>query len=117
MFLLCIGLYMVFPASQTALRLHSEKNTPYEIIVSVDNARINMDVLSQIEGVEAVSPILQLDFQAVYGEKTASFAVDAVYSSYLDLQLIDGVIFTDNTNMPYLLMNEAAAKAFSVTVS
>lgn len=72
-----------------------------------------MDVLSQIEGVEAVSPILQLDFQAVYGEKTASFAVDAVYSSYLDLQLIDGVIFTDNTNMPYLLMNEAAAKAFS----
>lgn len=113
MFLLCIGLYMVFPASQTALRLHSEKNTPYEIIVSVDNARINMDVLSQIEGVEAVSPILQLDFQAVYGEKTASFAVDAVYSSYLDLHLIDGVIFTDNTNMPYLLMNEAAAKAFS----
>ena len=42
-----------------------------------------------------------------------SCQIDAVYSAYLDVNLTDGALFTDSTNMPYLVLNEAAAKLFS----
>lgn len=111
--LLCIGLYMVFPASQTAMRLYTEKTTPYEMVASSGSNQIYLDNLSKIESVEAVSPIMQLNCQVTYGEKTVNFTVNAVYSGYVNVQLTDGVIFTDDTNMPYLLLNETAAKSFS----
>lgn len=111
--LLCLGLYMVFPASQTAIRLYTEKSTPYEIVISSGNKQIDLDTLSKIDGVEAVSPVMQLNCQMAYGDKIVNHTVNTVYSSYLNVQLNDGVLFSDDTNMPYLLINEAAAKSFS----
>ena len=54
-----------------------------------------------------------MNCQLTYGEKTASCQIDAVYSAYLNVNLTDGALFTDSTNMPYLVLNEAAAKLFS----
>ena len=36
-----------------------------------------------------------------------------MYGSYLNVHLTDGSIFTDNTNMPYLVLNEAATRLFT----
>ena len=111
--MLCLGLYMLFPGTQTAQRLYTEKHTPFELIGSTDDATIDLNTLSQIADVERVSPILQVNCQLTYGEKDASNQIDAVYASYLNVHLTDGSIFTDNTNMPYLVLNEAATKLFA----
>ena len=84
-----------------------------ELIGSTDSATIDLNTLFQIAGVERVSPILQVNCQLTYGEKDASNQIDAVYGSYLNVHLTDGSIFTDNTNMPYLVLNEAATKLFA----
>ncbi len=111
--MLCLGLYMLFPGSQTAQQLYTEKHTPFELISSTDGTTIDLNTLSQISGVERVSPILQINCQLTYGEKDASNQIDAVYASYLNVHLTDGSIFTDNTNMPYLVLNDAATKLFA----
>lgn len=110
---LCLGLYMLFPGTQTAKRLYTEKHTPFELIGSTDGTTIDLNTLSQISGVERVSPILQINCQLTYGEKDVSNQIDAVYGSYLNVHLTDGSIFTDNTNMPYLVLNEAATRLFT----
>ncbi len=112
-FLQCIGLYMVFPTSQTAMRLYTETSTPYEIVASSGNKQIDLDDLSKIDGVEAVSPFMQMECQMAYENKTVNFTVNAMCNSYLNIQLTDGMLFLDNTNMPYLLINKTAAKSFS----
>lgn len=111
--MLCLGLYMLFPGTQTAQRLYTEKHTPFELIGSTDSITIDLNTLSQISGVERVSPILQINCQLTYGEKDANNPINAVYASYLNVHLTDGTLFTDNTNMPYLVLNEAATKLFS----
>lgn len=111
--MLCLGLYMLFPGTQTAQRLYREKHTPFELIGSTDDATIDLNTLSQIADVERVSPILQVSCQLTYGEKDASNQIDAVYASYLNVHLTDGTLFTNNTNMPYLVLNEAATKLFT----
>lgn len=111
--MLCLGLYMLFPGTQTAQRLYTEKHTPFELIGSTDDATIDLNTLSQISGVEQVSPILQVNCQLTYGEKDTSNQIDAVYASYLNVHLTDGTLFTNNTNMPYLVLNEAATKLFT----
>ena len=111
--MLCLGLYMLFPGTQTAKRLYTEKHTPFELISSTDGTTIDLNTLSQIAGVERVSPILQINCQLTYGEKDVSNQIDAVYASYLNVHLTDGTLFMDNTNMPYLVLNEAATRLFA----
>lgn len=104
---------MLFPGTQTAQRLYTEKHTPFELISSTDGTTIDLNTLSQIAGVERVSPILQINCQLTYGEKDVSNQIDAVYASYLNVHLTDGTLFMDNTNMPYLVLNEAATRLFA----
>lgn len=111
--MLCLGLYMLFPGTQTAQRLYREKHTPFELIGSTDGTTIDLNTLSQTSGVERVSPILRINCQLTYGGKDASNQIDAVYGSYLNVHLTDGSIYTDNTNMPYLVLNEAATMLFT----
>ena len=104
---------MLFPGAQTAQQLYTEKHTPFELIGSADDTTIDLNTLSQIAGVERVSPILQVNCQLTYGKKDASNQIDAVYASYLNVHLTDGTLFMDNTNMPYLVLNEAATRLFA----
>lgn len=67
--MLCLGLYMLFPGSQAARQLYTEKQIPFELIASTNSTEINLDTLSQIVGVERVSPILQMNCQLTFGEK------------------------------------------------
>lgn len=104
---------MLFPGAQTAQQLYTEKHTPFELIGSADDTTIDLNTLSQIAGVERVSPILQVNCQLTYEKKDASNQIDAVYASYLNVHLTDGTLFMDNTNMPYLVLNEAATRLFA----
>lgn len=120
--LLCMGLYLLFPACKTFQQIQTEKNTPYELTATTDNSNIDLNTLMQIEGVEKISPVLNLNAILLLDEYNLDCEIRAVYSSFLSLKFNQGTMYPDNSNMPYLILNKAAAKAFSyeyqtVTVS
>lgn len=120
--LLCMGLYFLFPACQTFQQIQTEKSTPYELTATTENSNIDLNTLMQIEGVERISPVVNLNATLSLNEYKLDCEIKAVYSSFLSLKFTQGTMYPDSSNMPYLILNKAAAKAFShenqtVTVS
>lgn len=110
---LCFGFYMLFPGAQALQSYLLAKSTPYEQVCTTNEKMLRYETLSQMEGVEQISPILHLDGQLTYQGQTKAVTVEGVYSTYPEAALVAGTNFTDDTNMPFFLMNEAAAKLFS----
>ena len=111
--LLCMGLYFLFPACKTFQQIQTEKNTPYELTATTDSSSIDLNTFMQIEGVERISPVINLSASLSLEEYKLDCDIKAVYSSFLSLKLIQGTMYQDSSNMPYLILNKAAAKAFS----
>lgn len=111
--LLCLGLYFLFPASQTFQQIQTEKNTPYELTATTDSGSIDLNTLLQIEGVKRISPVLKLNSSLSMNGFELDCEIKAVYSSFLSLNFLKGTIYPDSSNMPYLILNKAAAKSFS----
>lgn len=108
-----MGLYFLFPACQTFRQIQSEKNTPYELAATTENGSIDLNTLMQIEGVERISPVLNLNASLILEEYKLDCEIRAVYSSFFSLKFIKGTIYPDSSNMPYLILNKSAAKAFT----
>ena len=111
--LLCMGLYFPFPAFQTFEQIQTEKNTPYELTATTDVSNIDLNTLMQIEGVERISPVVNLNATLSLEEYKLDCEIRAVYSSFLSLKFTQGTMYPDSSNMPYLILNKAAAKAFT----
>lgn len=111
--LLCMGLYFLFPACQTFQQIQTEKNTPYELTATTENSNIDLNTLMQIEGVERISPVVNLNATLSLNEYKLDCEIKAVYSSFLNLNLTQGTMYPDSSNMPFLVLNKAAAKAFT----
>lgn len=111
--LLCMGLYFLFPACKTFQQIQTEKNTPYELTATTDSSNIDLNTLMQIEGVERISPVVNLNATLSMNECKLDCEIKAVYSSFLNLKITEGTMYPDSSNMPYLILNEPAAKAFS----
>ena len=108
-----MGLYFLFPACQTFQQIQAEKNTPYELTATTDSSNIDLNTLMQIEGVERISPVANLNATLSLNEYKLDCEIRAVYSSFLNLKFTQGTMYPDSSNMPYLILNEPAAKAFS----
>lgn len=109
-----MGLYFLYPACKAFKQIHTERNTIYELTASTNRSNLDLSMLMQIEGVERVSPVLILQATLSADDFKLENKVVAVYSSFLDLDFYYGNIYPDASNMPYLILNEAAAKAFSM---
>ena len=112
--LLCMGLYFLFPACKTFQQIQTEKNTLYELTATTDNSSIDLNTLMQIEGVERVSPVIKLNAALSLEDYKLDCEIKAVYSNFLSLKFTQGTMYPDSSNMPYLILNEPAAKAFSL---
>lgn len=108
-----MGLYFLFPACQTFQQIQTEKNTPYELTATTENSNIDLNTLMQIEGVERISPVVNLNATLSLNEYKLDCEISAVYSSFLSLSFTQGTMYPDSSNMPYLILNKAAAKAFT----
>lgn len=111
--LLCMGLYFLFPACQSFQQIQAEKDTPYELTATTDSSNVDLNTLMQIEGVERISPVVNLNATLSLNEYKLDCEIRAVYSSFLSLKFTQGTMYPDSSNMPYLILNEPAAKAFS----
>lgn len=111
--LLCMGLYFLFPACQTFQQIQAEKSTPYELTAATDSSNIDLNTLMQIEGVERISPVVNLNATLSLNAYKLDCEIRAVYSSFLSHKFTQGTMYPDSSNMPYLILNKAAAKAFT----
>ena len=111
--LLCMGLYFLFPACQSFQQIQTEKNTPYELTATTDNSIIDLDTIMQIESVERISPVVNLDATLSLNAYKLDCEISAVYSSFLSHKFTQGTMYPDSSNMPYLILNKAAAKSFT----
>ena len=111
--LLCMGLYFLFPACKTFQQIRTEKNTPYELTATTDNNNIDLNTLMQIDGVERISPVINLSASLSVDEYKLDCEIRAVYSNFPSLKIIQGTMYPDNSNMPYLILNKPAAKSFA----
>lgn len=95
------------------MQLREERLVPWEMSGTTDNENIDLEELLLIEGVERISPVIRFDSEIQFGECKLSCQVQAVHSNFLDVELTEGAVYHDSSNMPFLLLNEAAAKSFS----
>ena len=67
----------------------------------------------QIDGVERISPVINMNATLSLEDYKLDCEIRAVYSSYLSLKFTQGNMYPDSSNMPYLILNRAAAKSFT----
>ena len=93
------------------LALQKETTAPYDLsVMCKDEPRLQP---SEFPGVDKMSPVRRIQAQLSVEDYSQSIEIQGVFSSFLELSFIEGGSFQDNTYMPFLVMNEAAAKAFT----
>lgn len=93
--------------------LSRERSAPCRLIASVpDGFGADVSALSQIEGVEACTLVYELDGTLTVRGYAAECTLAGVDGSFLEGELEEGVLYGEDTAMPYLVLNEAALKLF-----
>ncbi len=102
---------MIIPGISTAMALLEETTAPYDLsILCKEELRLQ---LNEFPAVDRVSPVRRVQAQLSVEDYSQSIEIQGVFSSFLDLEFIAGGRFQDDTYMPFLVMNEAAAKGFT----
>lgn len=110
--LMCIGLYTLFPASKNFQEIQVDKRTNYELSASTNSNSINLSELIQLEGIEKVSPVLKLNSTLSINDFVLNATVLAVQCNFLQVNFTEGGMYPDRSNVPYLILNKAAAESF-----
>lgn len=107
---LLVGLYLIFPVCDRAQGLWEERHSPREITASVPEGPVALDELLQIEGIVGASPLRRMEAEMISGGQSLTCEVRAVQRGYLRLSFTEGTLFPEHSNMPVLVVNEAAAQ-------
>ena len=108
--LLIMGFSMIFPGIGTARALGRETNAPYDLSVMCKEPP--QFRLLDYPMVERMSPVKRVQAQLSVEDYSQSIEILGVFSNFLELDYLQGGSFQDSTYMPFLVMNEAAGKAF-----
>ena len=103
-------------AGAILMTVQQEKAQPYELIVSAEDASLSdNDVveLSQTEDVTAATAVLQVPVTMTVGEYVAALTLTGADADYLEGGFSQGGAFSDDSVMPYIVLNAAALKQFS----
>jgi ABC-type lipoprotein release transport system permease subunit len=98
------------------MSVNEEKSLPYELNVSFGSAKLSDNAIaeiSEIPGVTAATPVLQVPAILKTGDYSAQLTLTGLDSAYLEGEYKQGGIFPDSSVMPYIVLNKAACKQFS----
>ena len=104
--------FLLGSAGLTGWGLHREKSQPYRVTVTASGP-LDLEALSRLEEVESCTAVYELSAELTAGEYTASLTVHGVEGSFAAGDLVQGILFPEDSVMPYLVLNEAALKCFS----
>ncbi len=112
-----ISVFCLCFAGAVYTTVQAEKAQPYEMMVMAQRAGALTDAaaaeITQIEDVTAATPVLQTPVRVTAGVYSADLTLTATLGTYIDEELADGVIFPEDSVMPYIVLNQAACKLFS----
>ena len=108
---LFLGIYLIFPTAQLYIDMKQGNAVPCELLISTDGA-FDEAKLWEVRGVQSVTPILRFNATLSTKEASCTLTVEAVRSGALKQDQISGSVFPEESNMPYLVLNTAAVKAF-----
>ncbi|MGM9601340.1 MAG: hypothetical protein ACI3W5_07125 [Faecousia sp.] len=73
---------------------------------------MDLEKYLEIPSVEAATPVLSFESKLTAKDAALSGTVTAVLADYLDLSFTQGGPFPNDTNMPFVVLNEYASKNF-----
>lgn len=91
--------------------LHQELDAPY-ILTGTITGQADLEAYRNTTAVEAVTPVLSFESQLTADAATLSGTITAVLAEYLDVPFTQGNTFQNDTNMPFLVMNQYASRNF-----
>lgn len=110
--MLTAGLFLLFPVWNTLLIIQAERNTPFEVMATV-SADTDLRILNEMEQIAGFTPVADSTAEVEWNGHTLTTSLRAVQGDYLNLDFTAGMMYPDSSNMPYVVINQAAAKSFS----
>lgn len=92
-------------------QLAKERNAPLE--VPGEAGSVSLEDCQRLDCVKDITPARIFDTTLTYKSDTLSSTVQAVAAAYLHLSFTQGGIYPEQSNMPFLVLNEYAAEHFS----
>lgn len=109
--MLCTGFLFLITAANSYGTLQKELSAPY-VLPGTVTGQADLTRYLEIPAVEAVTPVCSFESKLTAGDAALSGTVTAVLPDYLNLSFSQGGIFPNESNMPFLVMNEYAAGHF-----
>lgn len=109
--MLCVGFLFLITTVHSYNLLRQELDEPY-ILSGTVTGRTDLEKYIGIPGIEAVTPVLFFESKITAKGAALSGTVTAVLTDYLDLSFILGGVFPNDSNMPFLILNQYAAQHF-----
>ncbi len=108
---LFLGIYLIFPTARLYADMKQGNAVPCEFLASTESA-FDEAALWDLPGVRAITPILHFNATLSMGKASCTLTVEAVRSSSMNAVQISGSVFSEEGNMPVLVLNTSAIKAF-----
>lgn len=109
--MLCVGFLFLITTANSYGVLRQELDTPY-VLPGTVTGQADLEKYLEVPSVEAVTPVLSFEAKLTAKDATLSGTVTAVLADYLDLSFNQGGSFPNDSNMPFLVLNEYASKNF-----
>lgn len=109
--MLCVGFLFLITTANSYGVLWQELDTPY-VLPGTVTGQADLEKYLEVPSVEAVTPVLSFETKLTAKDAALSGTVTAVLADYLELSFAQGGPFPNDTNMPFLVLNEYASKNF-----
>lgn len=95
------------------MALNREKNQPWELQIAAEGLpEESLAAVCALEDVIDVTPVYELSVELTVGACTQEITVYGVRGGYLQKSMLDGDMFPEGGQTPYLVINRAAWTAF-----
>ena len=109
--MLCVGFLFLITTSNSYGVLRQELDTPY-VLPGTVTGQADLEKYMEVPSVETVTPVLSFESKLTVKDAALSVTVTAVLADYLNLSFAQGGSFPNDSNMPFLVLNQYAAQHF-----
>lgn len=109
--MLFMGFLFLLTTANSYGVLRQELDAPY-VLTGTAARQADLERYWNTSGIEAVTPVISFESRLTADNATLSGTITAVLAEYLDVPFTQGNTFQNDTNMPFLVMNQYASRNF-----
>ena len=109
--MLFMGFLFLLTTANSYGVLRQELDAPY-VLTGTAAGQADLERYWNTSGIEAVTPVISFESRLTADDATLSGTITAVLAEYLDVSFTQGNTFQNDTNMPFLVMNQYASRNF-----